>query len=337
MNHRRQQRSQMAGKSDREYSLRRSKRNSIGESSVHSRNNTQAESSSWRSRSEPSSVVSSVQENSDIRENDVVLNMDNTRHLSVEIDKAYQSLHGAYPKSSEEMNTLSTDGMKTKGLSNHLDGIGVEIRRMRTEVLPDDSMATDILKNAKKQLTEKVSELRKENKEYKARIEALEKDIELLHNDRGEREARFQEAQEDALTLLKRDAIDTLPDNKVQDELKIIFARCRQWAKKHAGTLPVDREGIKEPIRVMLLGPNDRKSASVKGLHAAWDGAINIRHVITAMLTRHLFFNLFHRPFFYLQNCKQGGRQKSTEKQLLYVQEMGTNSKTLFLLVVSSY
>lgn len=282
-------------------------------------------------------MVSSDQENSDIRENDSVLNIDNSRHLSVESDEAYLSLHGAYPKSSEEMNTPSTDGMKMKGLPTHQDGIGVEIRSTRTEVLPDDSMAIDILKNDKKRLTERVSELRKENKEYKARIEALGNDIELLRNDRGEREARFQEAQEDALALLKRDAIDALPDNEVQDELKIILARCKQWAKKHAGTLPVDREGVKEPIRVMLLGPNDRKSASVKSLHAAWDGVINIRHVITAVLTRHLFFNLFHRPFFYLQNCKQGGRQKSTEKQLLHVQKMGTNSKPLFLLAVSSY
>ncbi|ERF72260.1 hypothetical protein EPUS_02147 [Endocarpon pusillum Z07020] len=325
MNHMKQQRPRLAEDSDGEYNLRRSKRNSVGESSIHSQNNTLAESSSSRSRSEPLNMVSSVQANSDIRENDSVLNMAKTRRLSVESGKAYQSLHGSYPKSSVDMNAPSTNSMKMKDLSNHLDGKSVE-KKTRTEVLPDDSMTIVVLKKAKKRLTEQARELRNENKEYKATIEALEEDIELLQNDRGEREARFQEAQEDALKLLKRDAIDALPDDRVQEELKIIFDRCRRWTKKHAGTLPVDREGIKESIRVMLHGKNDRKSASTEGLHAALDGVINIRHVITAMLTRHLIFNFFHRPFFYLQNCKQGGLQKSTEKQLLHVQKMGTNS-----------
>jgi hypothetical protein len=54
-----------------------------------------------------------------------------------------------------------------------------------------------------------------------------------LEKERGEHEAMFPEAQEDALALLTKDATDAIPDNEVENELKNNFPTCRQWTKTY--------------------------------------------------------------------------------------------------------
>ena len=181
------------------------------------------------------------------------------------------------------------------------------------------------LKDENKVLKDENKGLKDENKGLKRKVRGLEDQITIFKEECGEREARFQEVQHEALTRSKNDGFDALPDDVVKDELKNIFARGRHWAKNYAIPVSSMSEDVKKGIRVMLRGPENKESASLDGYQAACDGRINTRHVLTAMVARELAYHLFHRPFFYFQNNKQRSRQ-STEKQLLSVQKMGTDS-----------
>ena len=89
---------------------------------------------------------------------------------------------------------------------------------------------------------------------------------------------------------------------------------------------------IKGPIRTMLNGHSSEKgSASKDGMRAASNGSLSHRQILTALVNRQLVINLFQRPFFYLHFLNQGSRQKSTEKHLSFVQEVGIGS-SLYLL-----
>jgi hypothetical protein len=76
-----------------------------------------------------------------------------------------------------------------------------------------------------------------------------------------------------------------------------------------------------------MLGQNPHKrSASLMGWHAACDGRLSMRHLLTAMLARNLACRFFNSPFFYLEDSKHGGGQINMEKSLLAVQQLGTES-----------
>jgi seryl-tRNA synthetase len=187
---------------------------------------------------------------------------------------------------------------------------------------------------------ERARKLRDDKEELKDEVRELKDEVQALKQEREEREARFQEAQEDALKLLERDAINALPDNVVRNEFKQIFAGSRQWTKKWAvsDTNVVAFNDIKRMIRIMLTGHLDKKSVSTKGMQAAYSGTLNQRRILTTLVTRHLACSLFQRPFFYLRNLNRSSasHHKSIENALQQVQDLGIASLLYLLRVEKS-
>lgn len=192
----------------------------------------------------------------------------------------------------------------------------------------DHSEAMNELRKGKERANERVRNLENDNDEMREEINELEREIQALEKKGTEREATIRELQNDRFKLFNRHAIDALPDDEVRNEFKKIFARARSWMAKWvvSDANIVALRDIKTPIRLMLNGHQDRKSASNKGLQAAYSGTLKQRLILTTLVTRHLASNLFERPFFYLQNpptVKRGSRQKSAENQLLQVLSLG--------------
>lgn len=333
MDEARKTRFQLSETSHLEFRDQAGKVSSAREQSIGSSENIRGEMSGSGRQPERSKVMAHVSYESGLEKNTSVPSTDNAIHTGGEEGKTHESPNKMFTKALEEKVAQGPSSAQNEVLPDDREGTKAVTESAQKGPLPDKSENMQNLREDKKHLNKKVRELKDDKIELRGEIKALEREMKLLKEEREEREARFQEAQEDALTLLKRDAIDALPDNQVRDEFKIIFTRCKQWTKKWAGSFPAQPEDIKEAIRVMLR-PNENKSASVNALHAACDGTVNVRHILTAMLARHLALGLFQRPFFYLQNCKQGGRQKSTEKQLISVQEMGARSEFSFAFVL---
>ena len=200
-------------------------------------------------------------------------------------------------------------------------------RPTEAQIISEQSREIKKLLQRKKTLNKKVRLLSKENKDFKRVLEESEEQTRTLKGEREEREARFQEVQTEALDLLKKNAIDAMPDDEVVDEFKSIFAICRRFAKKHARPLPADQRRVNETIRESLCPDGDNSSVSVKGLQAVCEGRLSTRHVLTASLAGVLAHQLFARPFFYLRSRKHQGYQMDMERLLLAVEDMGANGR----------
>jgi hypothetical protein len=252
------------------------------------------------------------------------------------VPSADESQNETSSRAVEEKEAAEPSTTTVEALSNDRKAYEGTTQSAQAAPLGDHPKTFKNLQKDKERRNERTQKLRNDKEELREEIRDLKYEIQALKEEREEREARFQEAQEDALALLERDAIDALPDDEVQNEIKQIFTRSRQWTKKWAVSNPVVLNNVQGSTQGMLNGPSGEKSASRNGMRAVLSGILSPRHILTALVTRHLAINLFQRPFFYLHNFNQGGHQKSREKQLLSVQEMGIGS-SLYLLCVGKY
>ncbi len=160
--------------------------------------------------------------------NDPIPSPEDAEDVLREGNKTHEQPKGMYLNSSGDENTSDTDTTETRTFHNHHAEKRMETEGTQTQPVPASSAIVKTVKTDKKQLLDKLRTYRKANKLLTEENEDLEQQIEDLKEQRGECEARFQEAQEDALALMRKDVLDTLADDMIQDELKSIFAMCRR-------------------------------------------------------------------------------------------------------------
>jgi hypothetical protein len=229
-------------------------------------------------------------------------------------------------ESTEEKDISDMAKTSTRGLADDSKGVKAGTRSSQQEPLQGFFEAAAKLKTCNKQLGMKKKESSEKNRELREEIGQLGGQTRNSEKERGEREARFPEAQADALALLTKDATDAIRDNEVKNELKSIFATCRQWTKTYVNDSSAQVRDLQKVIRAMLGQNPQKRSASLMGWHAACDGRLSMRHFLTAMLARNLACRFFDSPVFYLGDSKHGGRQINVKKSLLAVQQLGTES-----------
>ncbi len=271
------------------------------------------------------------------RENDPIPSPEDAEDIFREGNTTHEEPEGLYLNSPGGKSTSDTDGTETRTLHDHHNGKEIETKGTQSEPVSGGSTIVKTLKTDKKRLLRKIRGHKEDIRGLKAENEDLEQQIEDLKEERGEREARFQEAQEDALALLRKDAnSDSLPDDKIQIEFKSIFAMCRRMGKKYA-ELNAESWKVKKEIEFMLTGPNGNQNiASAYGLDAVFDGRISARQVLTATLCHHVAGQVFADPFFYLRDYQPWGHRTDLRELLLTVQELGADSKMPRMFTVSS-
>jgi len=137
-----------------------------------------------------------------------------------------------FPRTLKEPGTSEASTAAVEASFSDPKGLEQTSESVQTAPLADHAKAIKKLRNDKKRSNEQVRKLRNNKVDLGKEIAELRNEIQALKKEREEREARFQEAQKDALKLLKRDAIDALPDDEVRNEFKQVFAGSRQWTGK---------------------------------------------------------------------------------------------------------